>query len=86
MLRPRGDGPPADRYDRACDTSIQRPCGRRRLGREPGRARPRHADPDAHPDVRVPQHAATHADPDTADTHAYADVHLSDADPDADTD
>ena len=43
-----------------------------------------HADPDAHPDVRVPQHATTHADPDTAD--ADTDVHLSDADPDADTD
>ena len=46
----------------------------------------RHADPDTHPDVRVPQHAATHADPDTAGTHAYADVHLSDAGTDADAD
>jgi hypothetical protein len=96
VLRPRGDGTAADRYDRARDTSIGRPRGRQRLGRQSGRPRLRlavpvghadvpvpHADPDAHPDVRVPQHATTHADPDPADTDADADVHLH-ADPDAD--
>src|SRR5690348_1499069 len=99
VLRPRGDGIPADRYDRACDTRIGRPRGRQRLGREPGRPRPRHADPDTHPDVRmpqhatphpdadadvpVPQHATAHAGTDTADTDARADVRLH-ADPDAD--
>lgn len=36
-----------------------------------------HADPDTHPHVRVPQHAAAYADPDADDTDAYADVHLS---------
>jgi hypothetical protein len=40
-----------------------------------------YADPDAHPDVRVPQYAATHADPDAADADADVRVH---ADPDAD--
>ena len=96
MLRPRGDGTAADRYDRAGDTSVRHPRGRQRLGREPGRPRLRHAvpvghadvpvphaDPDAHPDVRVPQHAAAYS---AADTDADADVHLSYADPDADAD
>ncbi|HET9968212.1 MAG TPA: hypothetical protein VFQ68_08230 [Streptosporangiaceae bacterium] len=49
-----------------------------------------YADPDAHPDVRVPHPDANTYTPDTdtytpdTDTDTYADVHLSDADPDAD--
>ena len=87
MLRPRGDGTPAGRYDRACDTRIRRPRGRQSLGRQPGRPRPRHADPDTHPDVRVPQHATPHPDADAdADVrvpqHATTDTDTADADAD----